>query len=73
LAFHAIARPNKEAGDELDSDATPTATVIDVPTPLYDSETNIWRGVSEAYQTIRRRQAVGGSGWNPLEKRKSST
>jgi hypothetical protein len=73
LAFHAVARPNKEAGNELDPDATPTATVIDVSTPLYDSETDIWRGVSEAYQTIRRRQAAGGSGWNPLEKRKSST
>jgi hypothetical protein len=47
--------------------------LIDVSTPLYDSETDIWRGVSEAYQTIRRRQAAGGSGWNPLEKRKSST
>jgi N6-adenosine-specific RNA methylase IME4 len=53
------------AGDELDLNAAPMPTAGENSTPLFDAERDVWRGVSEAYAEIRKRQAAGGPGWRP--------
>jgi N6-adenosine-specific RNA methylase IME4 len=53
------------AGDELNLDAAPIPTASEDSTPLYDAACDVWRGVSEAYAEIRKRQAAGGPGWRP--------
>jgi hypothetical protein len=50
------------AGDELD--VTPMPAAGEGSTPLFDTERDVWRGVSEAFAEIHKRQVAGGPRWS---------
>jgi hypothetical protein len=52
------------AADELDLTATPSRTE-DAATEIYDSTSDVWGGVREAFALIRERMRNGGQGWSP--------